>query len=123
MDGMEVRKAAGELRAIWVLGNEYLQAAAPWSTFKEDPVEAAMQVRLGLNLIALYASLSAPFIPFTAAALREAMNSGDSWPDDIDTALSALPPGHAFTVPDNLFAKIADDEREEWTERFKGIRA
>ena len=123
MDGMEVRKAAGELRAIWVLGNEYLQAAAPWSTFKDDPVKAAMQVRLGLNLIALYASLSAPFIPFTAAALREAMNSGDSWPDDIDTALSALPPGHAFTVPDNLFAKIADDEREEWTERFKGIRA
>ena len=123
MDGMEVRKAAGELRAIWVLGNEYLQAAAPWSTFKEDPVEAAMQVRLGLNLIALYASLSAPFIPFTAAALREAMNSGDSWPDDIDTALTALPPGHAFTVPDNLFAKISDDEREAWTERFKGIRA
>ena len=123
MDGMEVRKAAGELRAIWVLGNEYLQAAAPWSTFKEDPVKAAMQVRLGLNLIALYASLSAPFIPFTAAALREAMNSGDSWPDDIDTALSALPPGHAFTVPENLFAKIAEDEREEWTERFKGIRA
>ena len=32
-------------------------------------------------------------------------------------------PGHAFTVPDNLFAKITDEQREEWTERFKGTRA
>ncbi|MFD1794756.1 methionine--tRNA ligase [Paracoccus aurantiacus] len=123
MDGMEIRKAASELRAIWVLGNEYLQAAAPWATFKEDPEKAAMQVRLGLNLIALYASLSAPFIPFTAATLREAMNSSDGWPDDVDAALIALPPGHAFTVPENLFAKITDEQRDEWTERFKGTRA
>ena len=28
---MEIRKAAAELRAIWVAGNEYLQAAAPWA--------------------------------------------------------------------------------------------
>ena len=28
MQQMEVRKAAAELRAIWVIGNEYLQAAA-----------------------------------------------------------------------------------------------
>ncbi|WBU60442.1 methionine--tRNA ligase [Paracoccus albus] len=123
MDKMEIRKAAGELRAIWVLGNEYLQAAAPWATFKEDPEKAAMQVRLGLNLIALYANLSAPFIPFTTATLREAMKSGTDWPDDVDAALNALPPGHAFTVPDNLFAKITDDQRDDWAERFKGARA
>ncbi|MFV0410598.1 MAG: methionine--tRNA ligase [Paracoccus sp. (in: a-proteobacteria)] len=122
MDGMEIRKASGELRAIWVLGNEYLQSAAPWATFKEDPEKAAMQVRLGLNLIALYASLSAPFIPFTAAVLREAMNSGTDWPDNVEATLSALAPGHAFTVPENLFAKITDEQREEWTERFKGTR-
>ena len=123
MDRMEVRKSAAELRAIWVLGNEYLQSAAPWSTFKEDTEKAAMQVRMGLNLIALYASLSAPFIPFTSAALAEAMNSTPGWPDDIDAALTQLPPGHAFTVPENLFAKITDEQREEWTERFKGTRA
>ena len=31
--------------------------------------------------------------------------------------------GHAFSVPENLFAKITDEQREEWTERFKGTRA
>ncbi|UXU75087.1 MULTISPECIES: methionine--tRNA ligase [unclassified Paracoccus (in: a-proteobacteria)] len=124
MDHIEVRKSAAELRAIWVLGNEYLQAAAPWSTFKTDPQKAAMQVRLGLNLIRLYAVLSAPFIPFAAQKMLEAMQTtDDSWPTDLRAALTALPPGHAFSVPDVLFAKISDESRDEWQERFKGIRA
>ncbi|WBU53409.1 methionine--tRNA ligase [Paracoccus sp. SCSIO 75233] len=123
MDRMEVRKSAAELRAIWVLGNEYLQSAAPWATFKEDPEQAAMQVRLGLNLIGLYAVLSTPFIPFAAAKLREAMNGPAEWPDDVEAALGALQPGHEFAVPDNLFAKIADEQRDEWQARFQGTRS
>ena len=123
MEAMEVRKAANELRAIWVLGNEYLQAAAPWSTFKTDPERAAMQVRLGLNLIRLYAVLSAPFIPFAADAMLAAMRTEDrSWPEDVTAALEALPAGHAFEVPEVLFAKITDEQRDDWQERFKGTR-
>ncbi len=123
MDEKEVRKAAAELRAIWVIGNEYLQSAAPWSTFKEDPVKAAMQTRLGLNLIGLYAVLSAPFIPDASATMLAAMGAeGAGWPEDVKAALSALPAGHAFTVPEVLFAKIADEQREEWQTRFAGIR-
>ena len=124
MDGMEIRKSAGELRAIWVLGNEYLQSAAPWSTFKTDPEKAAMQVRLGLNLIRLYAVLSAPFIPFAADAMLAAMQTDDrNWPVDARTALATLPAGHAFTTPEVLFAKISDEDRDEWQDRFKGIRS
>ena len=124
MEAMEVRKSAQELRAIWVAGNEYLQSAAPWSTFKEDPEQAAAQVRLGLNLIRLYAVLSAPFIPDTSARLLSAMNTLDtSWPDDVEAALGALPAGHEFTVPEVLFAKIADEQREDWQEKFAGTRS
>ena len=123
MGAMEVRKSAQELRAIWVAGNEYLQSAAPWSVFKEDPERAAAQVRLGLNLIRFYAVLSAPFIPQASAKLMEALNSSDmGWPTDVAAALSALPAGHGFTVPDVLFAKIADEQREDWQERFSGTR-
>ncbi len=124
MEAMDVRKSAQELRAIWVAGNEYLQAAAPWSTFKEDPAQAAAQVRLGLNLIRLYAVLSAPFIPDTSARMLSAMNTLDTaWPDDVAAALSALPTGHAFSVPDVLFAKITDEQREDWQTRFAGVRS
>jgi len=123
MNAIDVRKAAAELRAIWVAGNEYLQSAAPWSTFKEDPETAAAQVRLGLNLIRLYAVLSAPFIPSTAARMMEAMQTtDDTWPSDVAEALSHLTAGHEFSVPDVLFAKITDEQREEWQDRFAGTR-
>ena len=46
----------------------------------------------------------------------------DSWPDDVSAALSTLPAGHAFTVPDVLFAKITDEQREYWQGRFAGTR-
>jgi len=123
MAAMEVRKSAAELRGIWVAGNEYLQAEAPWTTFKTDPEKAAMQIRLALNLIRVYAVLSAPFIPDAAAKMLSGMNTLDtSWPDDVDAALKALPEGHAFTVPEVLFAKITDEQTAEWTERFAGTR-
>ncbi|MCF7701197.1 methionine--tRNA ligase [Loktanella sp. M215] len=123
MDAIEVRKAAAELRAIWVAGNEYLQATAPWTTFKTDPAQAACQVRMGLNLIRLYAILSAPFIPDAARTMLDAVKVDDTtWPDDIAAALHALPAGHGFDVPENLFRKITEAERDDWAARFAGVR-
>ncbi len=124
MQAMEVRKAAAELRAIWVIGNEYLQAAAPWSVVKTDPEQAQAIIRLSLNLIRVYAVLSAPFIPDAAATMLAAMGTDDqSWPHDISAAMRTLPPGHAFSVPENLFRKITDEERVDWQTRFSGVRA
>ncbi len=122
MDAIELRKAAAELRAIWAAGNEYLQAAAPWAVWKDDPDRAAAIVRLSLNLARLYGVLSRPFIPDTGATLLSALNAGDDWPDDMVQALAALPPGHAFEVRENLFRKITDDEIVDWRQRFSGAR-
>ena len=123
MEAMELRKSASELRALWVLGNEYLQEAAPWASFKTDPEQAGMQIRLALNLIRFYAVISQPFIPDAAQAMMKALGCEDwSWPEGADAALQALPPGHAFSVPDVLFAKISDEKRDEWAERFAGAR-
>lgn len=123
MDAIEVRKAAAELRAIWVAGNEYLQAAAPWALFGTEPGQAAMQIRLSLNLIRLYAILSRPFIPDAAEAIMGALGCDDwGWPEAVGDALAHLPAGHAFTVPENLFRKISDEEREGWQARFAGHR-
>ena len=123
MAQMEVRKAAAELRGIWVVGNEYLQSAAPWSVVKTDPDQAQAMIRLALNLIRIYAIVSAPFIPDAAASMMTALNSTDwTWPSDVHAAIRALPAGHAFAVPENLFRKITDEERAEWQVKFAGVR-
>jgi len=122
MDAIEIRKAASELRAIWVAGNEYLQSAAPWTAYKEDPERAAAITRFALNLIPFYAGLSAPFIPDAASLMVEAMNVDLAWPESAALALRQLPGGHVFAVPDVLFAKIGDEDREDWQTRFAGVR-
>jgi methionyl-tRNA synthetase len=80
-------------------------------------------IRLSLNLIRVYAILSQPFIPDAAQAMMTAMGSDDwTWPSDVPEAIRALPAGHAFTVPENLFRKITDEERADWQQRFAGKR-
>jgi len=121
MEAVELRKAAADLRAIWAAGNEYLQAAAPWTLFKESPEDSAAIVRFALNLIRLYGVLSAPYIPDASKAILAAVNAKDAtWPTDLEAALSALPAGHAFTTPEVLFAKITDDRRDELEAQFAG---
>ncbi|MDP4991938.1 MAG: class I tRNA ligase family protein, partial [Marivita lacus] len=123
MNAIEVRKSAGALRGLWVLGNEYLQDVAPWTTFKEDPDAAAMQIRIALPLIRFYAVISSPFIPDASAQLLTAMKAEDAtWPADVASAITALPVGHAFVVPEVTFRKISDDERAGWQEQFSGVR-
>ncbi|CUH65701.1 Methionine--tRNA ligase [Thalassovita gelatinovora] len=134
MQHMEVRKAAHTLRTIWATGNEYLQQFAPWSVYKEDPAAAAEIIRFSLNLARLFAVLSKPFIPSTSEKILRDLNCPDAgWPRENNSeeklranavieALSALPAGHSFTVPDVLFAKITDEQREEWQQRFAGVR-
>ncbi len=121
---MEMRKAAAELRAIWVAGNEYLQVAAPWTAIKTDAEKAAVGVRTGLNLVVLFAILAQPFIPDAAKIVLDAMNVPDenrNWPLASDkTLLDALPRGLKFTPPDVLFKKIEDEQVAEWGVRFGG---
>jgi methionyl-tRNA synthetase len=120
MAKMEVRKSASDLRAIWAIGNEYLQLTAPWTLFKTDPDAAAAVTRFALNLIPFYAALSEPFIPDAAKTMADAMNVATTWPKDVSAALSTLPAGHTFTVPEVMFAKITDDARDEMQANFAG---
>ena len=121
MEAVELRKAAADLRAIWAAGNEYLQAAAPWVVFKENPGEAAAIVRFALNLIRLYGVLSQPYIPDSSHRILTAMNAENApWPTDLEAALTALPAGHTFTTPEVMFAKITDERRDELEAQFAG---
>lgn len=123
-EDMEFRKAAAETRAIWAAGNEYLTRAEPWVKYKNDVNAAAVGVRTGLNLVALFGILAQPFIPTAAAKILDALgipeeNRKMPNPDD-NNLLDALPHGMEISPPDVLFSKIEDAQVAEWTERFGG---
>lgn len=120
---MEMRKAAQAVRRIWVLGNEYLQEAAPWTAFKTDVDRAAVIVRHGLNLVRLYAALAQPLMPATAAAIAKCVGADLplNWPSgDARMELNQLTAGQAVAAGELLFRKIEDTQVAEWTERFGG---
>ncbi len=127
MEAMEFRKALGELRAIWVAGNEYLTKAAPWTHIKTDRAKAAVGVRMGLNLVHLFGHLSGPVIPNAARVIHDAIMPAPQiipWPGQpMAKFLNQLDAGQPISVPPVLFAKITDEQLEEWTARFGGADA
>ncbi len=123
-EAMEFRKAAAETRAIWAAGNEYLTKAEPWVKYKSDVDAAAVGVRTGLNLAALFGILALPIIPDAGKKILDALGIPDEHRSfrfrDIPGLLNSLPPGMEISPPDVLFQKIEDSQVEEWTERFGG---
>ncbi|MCK8677993.1 methionine--tRNA ligase [Streptomyces lichenis] len=124
MDALQFRKAAAALRALWSAGNSYLEEKAPWLEIKSDPDAAALTLRTAMNLIHLYAVVSEPFIPATAAAMRGAFaleSDTATWATPEQArALSSVPPGTPFTVPPVLFAKITEEDLDSYRTRFGG---
>ncbi|MFD1190169.1 methionine--tRNA ligase [Phenylobacterium conjunctum] len=124
MEAMEFRKSATALRQLWVLGNQYLTEAAPWTAIKTDRDRAAVAVRTGLNLVALFAKVSEPFIPFACEKIAEGVGEAfpGRWPK-AGEALAALEPGQTVKAPEVLFRKVEDAQVAEWVERFGGAEA
>ena len=123
----EFRKAMAETRAIWAAGNEYLTQAAPWTHYKTDVDQAAIGVRTGLNLAALFGIIAQPIIPDTANTILDALNipaGNRTWKfggdDDIAELIEALPIGLNISSPDVLFSKVEETDISEWTDRFGG---
>jgi methionyl-tRNA synthetase len=123
LQGMQFRRAAATLRSIWAVGNEYVDAAAPWTVFRADRDRAAAIIRVAINLIRVFAVLSAPMIPSVADRMLQALRLPPQlgWlSSSLAAELQALKVGHSFDVPEILFAKIEDAQIERWKTEFGG---
>ena len=130
MENAEFRKAMGEMRAIWVAGNEYMTKAAPWTHIKTDRAKAAVGVRVGLNLIHQFAHLLWPIMPSFAKTIHECIQPvgyrGGVIPfpsEGMAALLDDLTPGQPIKAPEILIAKITDEQIAEWKARFGGSGA
>lgn len=121
LDGLEFRKAAQALRALWAEGNVYLEAREPWRAIKSDRELAAMTLRTALGVVRLHAHLSSPFIPSTSARIAATLPDAPAL-EGVGAELAAsvldLDPGTRFVAPDLLFQKLDDDLVATWAERF-----
>jgi methionyl-tRNA synthetase len=123
LEAMQLRRAAEALRELWVIGNVYVDRAAPWTQIKTDKGRAAAILRAAINLARLYAIVGSPIIPDTCARLRESLGvvaGNDYWPKDAAAELRALPVGHKFSVPPPLFKKITPEEIADLSTRYGG---
>lgn len=123
MEGLEFKKAMNELRAIWVDGNNYISVTEPWTVIKTDPARAAAILRVCLNLIRIYALLSAPVMPETSAKIlaKFGLNAADMpvlKGFNVAKEIEALQPGHKFEVGDALFERIAPEKTEELKAKY-----
>ena len=123
MEGLKCKKAMNELRAIWVDGNNYISVTEPWTVIKTDPARAAAILRVCLNLIRIYALLSAPVMPETSAKIlaKFGLNAADMpvlKGFNAAKEIEALQPGHKFEVGDALFERIAPEKTEELKAKY-----
>lgn len=120
------RKALSSLRYIWTLGNEYITLSEPWKVIKNDKDYAKTIINLSINLIRIFAILSAPIIPFTASKTMNMLNIDDNiskkWINynDIENELSFIKAEHSLNNIYNLFERIEDENVKAFIEKFGG---
>jgi methionyl-tRNA synthetase len=125
-DAMEYRRAAAETRAIWSLGNEFLQQRAPWTQIKINQDRAAIDTGTAVMLLRLAATISLPILPTTAKTILHSLglNIADArWPDasnpQADLPIQA---GALITLPNILFQKIDNESAAKWRAQFLSER-
>ncbi len=118
LDACEFRAAIFALRSMYAIGNEYMTENAPWTLVKEGKMDdAANALNNCFQLIDLYARVSAPFMPATAAKMQNifGVTHDLSWPTKFESRIAN---GEKFTVPENLFERIDDARVAEINEKY-----
>ncbi|MFM2207302.1 MAG: methionine--tRNA ligase [Bacteroidota bacterium] len=116
------RDALFELMDLARTGNKYLADTEPWKLQATDPERVKTILSVSSEITAQLSVLMEPFLPFTAARLREMLNlETKDW-----QALSSGPllkSGHRMGTPGLLFEKIEDDVIARQVEKLNATKA
>jgi len=107
LEQFRFREALGELMNLARAGNKYLADMEPWHVVKTDPQRAHTILFVGLQFVAALSAAAEPFLPQTAARLRQMLNLEGkfTWADLLTGGLF-IQPGHALGTPSLLFEKL-----------------
>lgn len=130
------REAQAELMNVARLGNKYLADEEPWKLIKTDEVRVKTVMYVALQIASALATLSEPFLPFTAEKLKKMLNYGkatseagerteadvNEW-EQIGQKSSLLPAGHQIGKAELLFSKIEDEQIQKQLEKLEATKA
>lgn len=123
LNDIEFRKAMNTLREIWVEGNNYIARNEPWKVVKTDKDRAAVVLRTAINMIRMFAVLSAPVMPETSQKIMSLLNLDlpkNQWISErMQDELTMLKAGIPFNAPELLFSKITPEQVEQLAVKYK----
>ena len=125
MESLQFRKAVNELRALWALGNVYLDRTAPWKLLKSDRAAAGGVLAVAVNLIRIFSIAALPLIPDTGGRVLSALGIDPktvAWTptEDLERELTLAAPGAPVGDPGVLFKKVLPEDEAAWSARFAG---
>ena len=117
------REALSELMNVARLGNKYLADEEPWKLIKTDEERVKTQMYVALQIAAALSTLAEPFLPFSAAKLKNMLNISEpiAWSKVSETS-NLIPAGHQIGQAELLFAKIEDEEIQKQIDKLEATK-
>ena len=130
------REAQAELMNVARLGNKYLADEEPWKLIKTDEERVKTIMYVALQIASALATLSEPFLPFSAEKLKRMLNHGQSTSEaggeneseesswhKIAGQDELLPAGHQIGKAELLFSKIEDEQIQKQLDKLEATKA
>jgi methionyl-tRNA synthetase len=118
------RQAVSWLKALWVVGNEYITEKEPWHVLKTDITFGGEILTHCVHLLRIFAIASAPFIPTIAKKIAEMLNIDWSTisviPISQAYSFDYFPERHQLVDSGVLFPKIDSDTVAILTSKYSG---
>ncbi len=118
------REASQELLNVSRLGNKYLADEEPWKLIKTNPERVKTIMYVGLQIAAALATLSEPFLPFTAQKLKNILSLHKittPW-NEIATKEVLLPAEHTIKKAELLFSKVEDTDIQQQLDKLAATK-
>ena len=131
------REAGQEVMNLARLGNKYLADEEPWKVIKQDEERVRTIMFVSLQIASALAVLSEPFLPFTAAKLKQILNippsaglngkvgqaveSSLEW-EDISEKEILLPTAHRINEAELLFSKVEDETIQAQLDKLEATK-
>ena len=120
LDTFHFREGLKECMNLARLGNKYLADTEPWKLIKTDEARVKTVLNICMQIAADLSTLTEPFMPFSAAKLREFLNIGAlPWNKMGADAVAA---GHQIHEAGLLFEKIEDEAIQQQIDRLQATK-